>query len=565
MDKMNFSIKNKLIKYDFIDLFIPIFLMELVLMLNNFISSLVVGNLLGGISVAVIQIFYPLFEIPLIYILLITIGAQIHSSTAKSNFDEELSNQYFTIAMFLLVILGILFIIFGTIFSNNILSFISPNLELYSRIKSYYTLFLFYPLIFGLLTGLSYYVRIDNYPRLASFSAVISLVVIFLSKIFFIKYCGMNVEADMLSIVVGYGVGLIFILQYFFKNNRSLKLVSLFKLNFIKFLNLIKNIVYAGSPNCVTIFYWFLITFAINFFVGTAAGAYGLIAYNLALNILTLADTLSLSLGCTLSSTAPIYYTQNDYVPLGNLLNDIFKVSVLILGIFFILIMIYPNAFVDLFGIGQEKGLSIIIMGIRLYALSIIPTIFTTILTSYYQSILRVKLTNILLFLESLILPILSLFLLKNFIGPSYILGYYVISEVITILIIILSVKYIKFKSKGEYSGIYLFKPKIIKNTFNYSINANKESINKSISNISEFFEKNSISNNNDISIIKKYLEDIYENDKIIDFSLINYDDFITVNIKSFIDKSYEFNFNNEKLSFSKVNSLQIFELKVFK
>ena len=122
---MNFSIKNKLIKYDFIDLFIPIFLMELVLMLNNFISSLVVGNLLGGISVAVIQIFYPLFEIPLIYILLITIGAQIHSSTAKSNFDEKLSNQYFTIAMFLLVILGILFIIFGTIFSNNILSFIS--------------------------------------------------------------------------------------------------------------------------------------------------------------------------------------------------------------------------------------------------------------------------------------------------------------------------------------------------------------------------------------------------------------------------------------------------------
>lgn len=361
MDKMNFSIKNKLIKYDFIDLFIPIFLMELVLMLNNFISSLVVGNLLGGISVAVIQIFYPLFEIPLIYILLITIGAQIHSSTAKSNFDEELSNQYFTISMFLLVILGILFIIFGTIFSNNILSFISPNLELYSRIKSYYTLFLFYPLIFGVLTGLSYYVRIDNYPRLASFSAVISLVVIFLSKIFFIKYCGMNVEADMLSIVVGYGIGLIFILQYFFKNNKSLKLVSLFKLNFIKFLNLIKNIVYAGSPNCVTIFYWFLITFTINFFVGTAAGAYGLIAYNLALNILTLADTLSLSLGCTLSSTAPLYYTQNDYVPLGNLLNDIFKVSVLILGIFFILIMIYPNAFVDLFGIGQEKGLSIII------------------------------------------------------------------------------------------------------------------------------------------------------------------------------------------------------------
>lgn len=227
--------------------------------------------------------------------------------------------------------------------------------------------------------------------------------------------------------------------------------------------------------------------------------------------------------------------------------------------------MLYPNAFIDLFGMGQEKGLSIIIMGIRLYALSIIPTIFTTILTSYYQSILRVKLTNILLFLESLILPILSLFLLKNFIGPSYILGYYVISEVITILIIILSVKYIKFKSKGEYSGIYLFKPKIIKNTFNYSINANKESINKSISNISEFFEKNSISNNEDISIIKKYLEDIYETNKIIDFSLINYDDFITVNIKSFIDESYEFNFNNENLSFSKVNSLQIFELKVFK
>ena len=560
---MNFSIKNKLIKYDFIGLFIPIFLMELVLMLNNLISSLVVGNLLGGFSVAIIQVFRPLFEIPLIYILLIAIGAQIHSSTAKSNFDEKLSNQYFTIAMFLLVLLGILFIIVGTIFSNEFISLISPNIELYSSIKNYYILFLFYPLIFGVLTGLSYYVRIDNYPRVASFSAVISLAVIFLSKIFFIKYCGMEVEADMLSLIVGYGVGLIFILQYFFKKNRTLKLVNLFKLKFIKLLNLIKNIVYTGSPNSVTIFYWFLITFAINFFVGTSAGAYGLIAYNVALNILTLADVLSLSLGCTLSSTVPIYYTQEDYIPLKNLLNSIFKTTVLILGIFFILIMINPKAFVDLFGIGPE-GLDIIIRGIRLYALSIIPTIFTTILTSYYQSILRVKLTNILLFLESLILPILSLFLLKQFIGPTYILGYYVISEILTLLIIILSVKYIKLKSKGEYEGIYLFKPKIIKNTFNYSINTSEDSINKTVSNISEFFEKNNASNKYD-NIIKQYLEDIYQKTKIIDFTLINYEDFVTVNIKSFAAESYEFNFNNENISFSKVNSLQIFELKAFK
>ena len=260
---------------------------------------------------------------------------------------------------------------------------------------------------------------------------------------------------------------------------------------------------------------------------------------------------------------SPNLLYSEDYIPLKNLLNDIFKTTVLILGIFLILIMINPKAFVDLFGIGPE-GLDIIIRGIRLYALSIIPTIFTTILTSYYQSILRVKLTNILLFLESLILPILSLFLLKQFIGPTYILGYYVISEILTLLIIILSVKYIKFKSEGEYEGIYLFKPKIIKNTFNYSINANKDSINKTVSEISKFFEKNNVSNKYD-EIIKQYLEDIYQKDKIIDFTLINHEDFVTVNIKSFADKTYEFNFNNENISFSKVNSLQIFELKAFK
>ena len=423
----------KLISEKFKEFFLPTLLMSMAMNISVFIDTLIVGNLLGSINISAMALIAPILTFVNLIYWMVGLGGSLLASVSKAERKSEKGDMYFTSSMFLLLVIGLLFSVFGLVFLNNIISALTSNPALAVLVKKFLGVYLIgSPLIFVLM-GVAYFSRADGKPKLSFYSLLIANVVNLIMDLFYILVLGMDIQGAALATVTGYTVGTIFIMQYFFAKDRTMHFISVTKIK----LKAIYDIITSGFPTASGQLFLTIKLLFINTLISLIIGKAGLTAFAVCYNSLFIIYIFLIGTAQSMSPIVSIYNQEKDYAGVKFTIQRSLKIVLLSGSIFTLIFLLFPTTILNIFGVWDPTDIAVGVNALRIFSLSIIGTGITFLMMFYTQAIQHKKFSFIISITEGLLIPIPAAFLLSSVIGADGIWISFFLAEVGTIILIL--------------------------------------------------------------------------------------------------------------------------------
>ncbi len=406
-----FTLNHKILQNKYFELFIPSLLIAAVVNFVMIADSIIVGMTIGYGYLSVIQAFQPLVLFANVIIYLLGIGGQILSSNVKSKFQNYEANEYFTIALVSSVTIGIIVFILGLIFHNqfiNLLTISPPGTHFgpYTHVGNYYRYIILFVLFAIYLTVLADFLKVDNYPLLATVAIVFANIINICLDFVFIVYCNMGVEGSILATLTAEIIGSIIVSYYFISKKRTLKFIPIYKIKVITFFKKLKTICVTGFPGASSFIYLTLCTLILNALVTISLGNNGLSVLNLCTNIMLLGSVIIFACGETSSMFHAVFVPEKDYKNVKYIFSISLKIAVITNLIITLLILINPQIFINFFNFnGDAAAVEFCSYTLRVFSVYFIPGALAFLILFYYQVIKQTTISSV-------------MFLIMRFLGP---------------------------------------------------------------------------------------------------------------------------------------------------
>jgi len=442
----------QLVRAKFREFFLPTLLMSMAINISTFVDTLIVGNTLGPVNVSAMALVAPIITfINLIY-WMIGLGGSLLSAVAKAERDQEKSDMYFTLSVVILILVGVCFSALGLIFMDNLLATLTNNPQLAYLVERFLGVyFIGSPFLFFMM-GIAYFIRADGLPRLSFYALLISNVVNLALDLFYILVLGMDIQGAALATISGYTVGTLFILQYFFRKERTLHFISLFRCK----LSLAWDVMKLGFPPASMQLFLTVKLLFINTLILLYAGKPGLTGFSVFYYSLYIIYMFLIGTSQTMSSIVSIYFQERDYQSVWYTLKTSLKIVLLTGVVFTVVLLAFPTFLLQIFGVSNPVDLAVGVNALRILALSITGTAVTFLMLFYTQAIKQEKLSFLISISEGLILPVALAYILSGVMGINGVWLSFFLAEVGPIILIYLASRIISRKSEGELSGFFL-------------------------------------------------------------------------------------------------------------
>jgi putative MATE family efflux protein len=441
-----------LVSAKFREFFLPTLLMSMAMNISTFMDTLIVGNTLGPINISAMALIAPIITFINLVYWMIGLGGSLLSAVSKAERNQEKSDMYFTVSILLLIVVGVCFSVLGLVFMDNLVGALTSNPQLAFLVERFLGVyFMGSPLLFFLM-GIAYFIRADGLPRLSFYALLISNIVNLALDLFYILVLGMDIQGAALATISGYTVGTIFIMQYFFRKERTMHFLSLARCK----LQIVGDIVKLGFPPASMQLFLTIKLFFINTLILLYAGKPGLTAFSVFYNSLYIIYMFLIGTSQSMSPIVSIYFQEKDYYGVRYTLNTSLKIVLLTGVVFTALLLVFPSTLLHLFGVSDPVDIAVGVNALRILSLSITGTAITFLMLFYTQAIKQEKLSFLISITEGLIIPVSFAYILSGVMGIDGVWISFLIAEIGTIILIYLATRLIARKSNGGLSGFFL-------------------------------------------------------------------------------------------------------------
>jgi putative MATE family efflux protein len=448
------------------------------------VDGIIVGNLLGTNGLSAVNLATPLSQFFLTFQLWLNTGIAMLSAESIGSGDKSRASSYFTFALLCNLAIGIIFLICGIAFPNQITSMLCSSNDLMQMTESYSRVMLLTATFYLLLPGLAVFVRSDGAPRLASVSMIVANVVNLCCDIIFIKYFRWGIAGAAWATALGFAVGVAMMCSHFFSKNNS------FKLNFN-----FRNISFSRSFSIgLAPALWSLLMtlriFSVNHIVLSFLGAAAVGVFAVCYNMQRIVALFISGTSQTLQPVGSLLIGLGDTTGVKMAINTALKTLIELLVIVCTIIFIFPVQIAGIFGLRDPSQLEMAVKAIRIVTPSFIFFGFSYLLIIVYQLTKRLKLSIVLSSLQALLIIPVMLGLAKA--DPDSIWWSFLISEV---LVFVAIAAYSAIVSKGKLA-LFTLLPKTSNDDnslleFSFEVNADKMS--DLLDSVDKFLEDNKI------------------------------------------------------------------------
>ena len=450
--------KYDLLSSKFNEFFLPTLFTSMAGNICLFIDSLIVSFLIGPLNLSAIQVVSPLITFVNLIYWMIGLGGSVLASIAKSEFDEEKCNSYFTVSIISLIGLGILVLVIGFMFKGSILPLLARTPEVVPLADSFFTVLLFGMPFLCYMMSLSYFVRADGLPNLAFRSILLSNIVNIIMDFVYMKFFGMGVGGAAFATCTGYAIGSIYISSYFFKSERTLKFLKLGKEKLHSSLVYFKNICTSGFSSASTQLFFTIQLFVYNAIIALVLGNSGIVAYSVCRNASFIFYMFLIGAAQTMSPIVSVYYQEEDYSGVSYVVKKALKIGFISSLILVIIFTIFPQVLLTLYSIHNPQDIPVVVNAIRIFMFSFLGVSVTFLFTFYAQAIKNERLSFATSLIDGCLVPIISVFILVPLIGSNGIWVSFIVAELVTISFIFLYSRFVSNKTNDEYGGFFINK-----------------------------------------------------------------------------------------------------------
>lgn len=339
-------------------------------------------------------------------------GATKYSILRAQNKTEE-ANSVFTHTLVITIFVSLIYVLIGSLFSNNITRLLGADSEVFEMTQIYIKTLLFGAPAFMLSDMLILFVRNDRNPRLSMFAMLGGSMSNILLDYIFIFTFKMGIFGAVLATVVSTILGILILLLHFFTKKNNFHLI---KINFS--FSLTGKITALGLPSLITELSSSVVLLVFNLIIVSLAGNVGVAAYGVVANLSFVAGAIFIGVSQGMQPLTSRAHGLGDKHTIRRLLRFSLITVAVISIVIYILIFFLANPIAHLFNSENNPELQqIAIIGLELYFTAILFMGFNTVTSTFFTSIERAIPAQIISVLKGLIIIIPMAILMSSLFG----------------------------------------------------------------------------------------------------------------------------------------------------
>lgn len=396
----------------FFQYLLPTLIGMMLMSANIVIDGIFVGNGIGSVALASVNVAVPVWSIIISISLLIGIGGGTLYSITTGAGDNDRSERVFTLAMVLVTILMVTIGLTGFLAAEPLARLFGANADTISYAMDYMQIIFLWAPVVGWENTLSIFVRNDGSPKLAMVGLVVSALLNIILNYWMIFILNMEVTGAALASVIATAAGLLIYTKHFFKKDSGLKFI---RLKWSKDDILMTGKL--GFPNFLSEAGTGIFVIGYNIALSYYAGTTGLAAFSVINYLHTFMFLAFIGIGSSIQPMISFYYGAKKYEYIKKTVR-IAELTGLILGISFLAIGWFgAGGLVSIFGVETEAIRELAITGIPLFFTGYLFMGINFVYMTYYQSIAYVRPSIGITLFRGLILLIAALFIMPLWLG----------------------------------------------------------------------------------------------------------------------------------------------------
>lgn len=412
MGTLRQRLENQSAMKSFFQYFLPTLFGMMLMSVNIVIDGIFVGNGVGAVALASVNIAVPVFSIIISIALLIGIGGGTLYSISMGQGESTQAKQIFTMSIVLMSIITIIISFFSYVFIEQLAYLFGANEETLPYVIDYMTILLIAALIIALEVGVSIFVRNDGAPQIAMAGLVVTALLNIGLNYWMIFILKLEVTGAALATVIATAAGLLVYLIHFFRKGSGLKFVKIsFK------VNILKSILSIGFPSFLSEAGIGIFVVGYNLAMAYYIGTNGLAAFSVINYLHTFMFLAFIGIGSTIQPMVSYYFGAKRQEMIKDTIK-IAEVTSLLLGLLFLSIGIFgANYLVAIFGISSEDIFTLATTGLKLFFIGYLFMGINFVYMTFYQSVGLVKPSLLITLFRGIIVLILMLLILPPFFG----------------------------------------------------------------------------------------------------------------------------------------------------
>ena len=198
---------------------IPASIGVLVMSLNILVDTIFVGNWIGSIAIAAINVVLPVSFFIAALGMAIGIGGSSIISRALGKGDKERALKTFGNQITLTILLSTIMVVFGLVFINELIPAFGGKGDIFVPAKIYYRIVLYgVPLLALCMMG-NNVIRAEGKPKFAMIAMIIPSVSNLILDYIFIFQMNMGMAGAAWATTISYGFCLIYVIYFFLSDN----------------------------------------------------------------------------------------------------------------------------------------------------------------------------------------------------------------------------------------------------------------------------------------------------------------------------------------------------------
>lgn len=432
---------KKLIKFT-----LPTIIMMIFTSIYGVVDGLFISNVVKGNAFAAVNLIMPVMMIIGTIGFMFGTGGSAMISKTLGEGEKEKANRYFSMLIYLEIILGIIFTIIGLIFLKPIAILLKATPDMLPNCLTYGRILLIGMTAFILQNSFQSFLVAAEKPTFGLIISIIAGLTNMILDFLFIYVLKFGVAGAALATITSQFVGALIPMLYFIRKNTSPLKIGKTKFELSPILQTCAN----GSSEMVTNLSMSLVNILFNMQLMSMVGANGVSAYGIIMYVgfLFVGTYVGYSVG-----SAPItsyHYGAGNKDELKNLL----KKSVRLLGIIAIIMTLLAEIFAKPLAsifVGYDKDLlNLTINALRLYSLSYIVSWFNIYASSFFTALNNGFVSALISFARTLVFQVIVILVLPKIIGINGIWLSVLIAELLSLIISVTC--FIKNKKKYEYA-----------------------------------------------------------------------------------------------------------------
>lgn len=349
------AVANRLIEESVTKIFfrylVPSLIGMMLMSVNIVIDGIFVGNVVGSVALAAVNVATPVFSAFLGISLWIGIGGGALYSMALGKDNVKQAQSVFTQSIIVVLVTVVVISIILGFNLENIAMLLGANSETLPYVKEYLTVIVTFGFIMALENSLSIFVRNDGNPNLAMVSLITMAVSNIVLNYFMIFQWELGVRGAALATIIASLLGLLILLFHFLRKDSLLRLIPVR----IKFSNM-KETMAVGLPSFASEIGLAVFTIGYNVAMVSALGTVGVAAFSIVNYLHSVMLLAFMGLASAIQPMISFYYGGKHKSRIYQAVSIAEKTAVVI-GAFILLIgFIEAQLFVNLFGeMGSDR------------------------------------------------------------------------------------------------------------------------------------------------------------------------------------------------------------------